>query len=60
MFLLRLSAPWVSPYPDLLSMATGRGSPYFPFLKLFFLQHKEKGSLSHLKRKFGRPDLDCG
>ena len=40
----RLILPWKSPYPDLLSMAVAKGSPYLPFLKRFLLHYKEKGA----------------
>ena len=39
----RLSSPWRSPFPDLLSMVVAKDSPYLPFMRRFVSVLREKG-----------------
>lgn len=55
----KVFAPWISPFPSFLSMATSHRSPYLPFMRRFVLTHVEKGTLALLSARWKRGIPDC-
>ena len=51
-FQCSLSVPWKTHFPNLLSLAFPKGSPYRQFFQMKLLQHQEKGTVPLLRKKW--------